>query len=51
MGVGADLQDGLLKVSLVKEIPEAMKPKSIAINSGSKEAPKAQVLAHDGKAA
>ena len=49
--VGADLQDGLLKVSLVKEIPEAMKPKSIAINSGSKEAPKAQVLAHDGKAA
>ena len=49
--VGADLQDGLLKVNLVKEIPEAMKPKSIAINSEAKEAPKAQVLAHDGKAA
>jgi len=33
----ADLQDGLLTVSLVKEVPEAMKPKSIAINgSGAK---------------
>ena len=31
--VNADLQDGLLKVSLVKEVPEAMKPKSIAINA------------------
>ena len=28
----ADLSNGLLTVSLVKEIPEAMKPKSIAIN-------------------
>jgi molecular chaperone IbpA len=28
----ADLNNGLLTVSLVKEIPEAMKPKSIAIN-------------------
>ncbi len=28
---GADLNNGLLRVSLVKEIPEAMKPKSIAI--------------------
>lgn len=31
--VNAELQDGLLKVSLVKEVPEAMKPKSIAINA------------------
>jgi molecular chaperone IbpA len=28
----ADLNNGLLTVSLVKEVPEAMKPKSIAIN-------------------
>lgn len=29
---GADLSNGLLTISLIKEIPEAMKPKSIAIN-------------------
>lgn len=28
----ADLSNGLLTISLVKEVPEAMKPKSIAIN-------------------
>ncbi|BFM12387.1 Hsp20 family protein [Simiduia litorea] len=28
----ADLSNGLLTINLVKEIPEAMKPKSIAIN-------------------
>ena len=33
---GADLSNGLLTVSLKKEIPEAMKPKSIAINQGGK---------------
>ncbi len=33
--VNADLQDGLLSISLVKEVPEAMKPKSIAINGNS----------------
>ncbi|WDE11744.1 Hsp20 family protein [Thalassomonas haliotis] len=32
---GADLSNGLLTISLVKEIPEAMKPKSIAINQNS----------------
>ena len=32
---GADLQDGLLTLNLVREIPEAMKPKSIAINSSA----------------
>jgi molecular chaperone IbpA len=31
----ADLNNGLLKITLVKEIPEAMKPKSIAINQES----------------
>ncbi len=29
---GAELNDGLLTISLVKEIPEAMKPKNIPIN-------------------
>ena len=33
----ADLVNGLLTISLVKEIPEAMKPKSIAINQGKIE--------------
>ena len=33
---GADLNNGLLKVSLVKEIPEAMKPKSISIGQSGK---------------
>lgn len=30
---GADLKNGLLTISLVKEIPEAMKPRSISIGS------------------
>ena len=32
---GADLKNGLLTVSLVREIPEAMKPRSISINQGA----------------
>ena len=32
----ADLVNGLLTISLVKEIPEAMKPRTIAINHGDK---------------
>ncbi|MGB0629234.1 MAG: Hsp20 family protein [Alphaproteobacteria bacterium] len=32
----ADLVDGLLKVDLVREIPEAMKPRKIDIQSGGK---------------
>ena len=31
---GAELKNGLLIISLVKEIPEAMKPRTIAIGSG-----------------
>ena len=31
----ADLANGMLTVSLVKEIPEAMKPKRIAIGGGT----------------
>ena len=33
--VSAQLDNGLLKVSLLKEIPEAMKPKTIPVASGS----------------
>lgn len=44
--VNADLADGLLNIALVKEVPEAMKPKSIAINGAS-----ARVIAHKEKAA
>ena len=32
---GADLSNGLLTISLVKEIPEAMKPKTIAIGKSA----------------
>ena len=32
---GADLKNGLLTISLVKEVPEAMKPRSISINGAS----------------
>ena len=33
---GARLENGLLSVELVREIPEAMKPRTIAITSGGK---------------
>ena len=32
---GADMKDGLLSIELVREIPEAMKPKKIDIGGGS----------------
>src|SRR6185369_12852655 len=32
---GADLKDGLLKIELVREIPEAMKPKKISIGGSA----------------
>ena len=47
---GADLSDGLLTVSLVKEIPEAMKPRRIAINQDS-EALEHETRQCDDKAA
>ena len=34
---GADLKDGMLAVDLVREVPEAMKPRTIAIGSGAAE--------------
>jgi molecular chaperone IbpA len=39
---GADLKDGLLAVELVREIPEAMKPRKIEIGSSSN--PQAQLV-------
>jgi molecular chaperone IbpA len=35
---GADLKDGLLSIELVREIPEAMKPRKIDIGSGKQSA-------------
>ena len=34
---GADLKDGLLSLELVREIPEAMKPRKISIGGGSEQ--------------
>ena len=35
---GANLENGLLHVDLVREIPDAMKPRTIAINNGKAKA-------------
>ena len=40
---GADLKDGLLSVELVREIPEAMKPRKIAIGGEAKGRDKAAI--------
>ena len=32
---GASFEGGLLKIDLVREVPEAMKPRRIAINPGT----------------
>jgi molecular chaperone IbpA len=34
---GADLKDGLLSIELVREIPEAMKPRKINVGGGSQK--------------
>ena len=36
---GADLRDGLLAIELVREIPEAMKPRKIEIGGGAGQRP------------
>ncbi len=41
---GANLDNGLLHIDLVREVPEAMKPRSIAITGG--EPPRPQVTEH-----
>ena len=55
----AELRDGLLSIELVREIPEMMKPRKIAINgaagetieSGAAEQPQAQVEQRESMAA
>ena len=37
---GADLQDGLLTIMLVREVPEEMRPRRIAIKAGESTEPK-----------
>jgi len=32
---GAELRDGMLSIHLVKEVPEAMKPRKISVNGGT----------------
>jgi molecular chaperone IbpA len=39
---GADLQDGLLHVDLVRNVPERLKPRTVQIGSGSQK----QIEAH-----
>lgn len=48
---GADLKNGLLTISLLKEIPEAMKPKSIAINQTNNPIEHTSKVSTDSKAA
>ena len=42
---GADLKDGLLHVDLVRNVPERLKPRTIAIGSGKGEAKQVEVAA------
>jgi molecular chaperone IbpA len=37
----ADLRDGMLSIDLVREVPEKLKPRSIAIGGGATTAPRA----------
>lgn len=39
---GADIRDGLLRIEVVREVPEEQKPRTIAINSGQPQ----KVLEH-----
>jgi molecular chaperone IbpA len=41
---GASLNDGLLHIELVREVPEAMKPRRIAITSGSAQQDTARTI-------
>ncbi len=42
---GADLKDGLLHVDLVRNVPERLKPRSIAIGNGNGQAKRVQAAA------
>ena len=40
----AELKNGLLRIELVRELPEAKKPRKIAIGSGDQKRPKPKVI-------
>ena len=44
---GADLKDGLLVIELVREIPEAMKPKKISIGGGARREERSAISGGD----
>ena len=44
---GASLENGLLTIELVREVPEALKPRQIAIESGAGRKPKAKTIEHE----
>ena len=44
--VGANLENGLLSIQLVREVPEAMKPRRISINAGTND--NVKVLEREG---
>ena len=46
---GADMKDGLLAVDLVREIPEAMKPKKITIGSGEQRRERSAIGSSEGE--
>ena len=46
---GADLKDGMLSIELVREIPEAMKPRKIEIGGGAAKAEQIESTAKEEK--
>jgi molecular chaperone IbpA len=46
---GADLKDGMLSIELVREIPEAMKPRKIEIGGGAAKAEQIEATAKEEK--
>ena len=48
---GASLENGLLAIDLVREVPEQMKPRRIEIGSGASAARNDQAKQIDAKAA
>lgn len=47
---GADLKDGLLSIELIREIPEAMKPKKIEISGNAQQRPQHDRISGDSAA-
>jgi len=40
---GADLKDGMLAIDLVREIPEAMKPRKISVGGGARQSERSAI--------